>query len=318
MGAVTTLAGALSFVACASSASEGRPVAGSSSRGAPEPVVVGPKSSGAAVSAIAEEERARAVSELGAKGGVVLVMDAKSHVLLAATGDVDTARVPGSTVKPLLVAAALDANVVDAKTALDCGNGFRMYGALKLSDASPHGVLDLAGVLAVSSNVGASRIADLLGRGRTVRAFESVGLGAGLPPKIEDDFQLAVVASGEGLRATPRALVTAYGALVDGTIDGREAFRPSTAAHVRTLLEDVVYAKDGTGGRAAVPGVRVAGKTGTSENGADTYASFVGFLPAREPRYVVYVGIDAPRDGAPGGRAAAPVFARVSSRLLSL
>lgn len=321
VGAVTSLAGALSLVACASSASEGRPVASSSSSSSaldvrvPAVASAGP---GSAISAIAEEERARAVSELGAKGGVVLVLDAKSHVLLAATGDVDTARVPGSTVKPLLVAAALDANVVDGKTSIDCGNGFRMYGALKLSDASPHGVLDLAGVLAVSSNVGASRIADLLGRERTVRALESVGLGAGLPPKIEDDFQLAVVASGEGLRATPRALVTAFGALVDGKIDGREVYRPATAAQVRTLLEDVVYAKEGTGGRAAIPSVRVAGKTGTSRNGADMYASFVGFLPAGEPRYVIYVGIDAPRDGAPGGKAAAPVFARVSSRLLAL
>lgn len=318
-GAVLAFAGALSLVACAGSASEEKLVVSRSAHdvrtSSAEPA--SPVTANTAIAAIAEEERTRAVGELGAKGGVVLVLDAKSHDLLAATGDVDTARVPGSTVKPLLVAAALDANVVDAKTAIDCGNGYRMYGTRKLSDASPHGSLDLASMLAVSSNVGASRIADLLGRERTVRAFESAGLRAGLPTEIEDDFQLAVVASGEGFRATPRALVTAYGALVDGKIGGRDVFRPETAARVRSLLEDVVYAKEGTGGRAAIPSARVAGKTGTSHNGADLYASFVGFLPAGEPRYVIYVGIDAPRDDAPGGKAAAPVFARVASRLIS-
>jgi cell division protein FtsI (penicillin-binding protein 3) len=269
------------------------------------------------ISRLVDEERARTVAELGAKGGVVIVADAKSHTVLAASGDVDTPRVPGSTVKPILVAAALEAGVVDEKTSLDCGNGFRMYGARKLADASPHGALDLASVLAVSSNVGASRVADSLGRERTLRAFASVGLGAGIPSKVDDGFELAVVASGEGMSATPRALVAAYGALVDGTFEGREVLRPATAARVRSMLEEVVYAKEGTGGRAAVPSVRVAGKTGTSRNGPDLYSSFVGFLPASEPRYVIYVGVDAPRDEAPGGKAAAPVFARIATRLLA-
>ncbi len=311
--ALATLGAGLSFVACAGAGSGSG--SGHAEKASTTTAAAPTSSEDAQVAAIAEEERSRVVTELGAKGAAVLVMDATNHVLLAAKGDVDTARVPGSTVKPLVVAAALDAGLLDTKTAIDCGGGARMYGTRKLSDASPHGALDLAGMLAVSSNVGASRIADLLGKARTVRAFESVGLGAGLPPRIDDDFELAVVAAGEGLRATPRALVTAYGALVDGKIEGREVFRPETAARVRVLLEDVVYAKEGTGGRAAIPSARISGKTGTSENGKEIYASFVGFLPSRAPRYVIYVGVDSPRDNAPGGRAAAPVFARIASRL---
>ena len=312
IAALATLGAGLSLVACAGAGS----ASGNAAKATTTTVAAAPTASeDAEVAAIAEEERSRAVTELGAKGAVVLVMDATNHALLAAKGDVDTARVPGSTVKPLVVAAALDAGLLDTKTAIDCGGGARMYGTRKLSDASPNGALDLAGMLAVSSNVGASRVADLLGKARTVGVFESVGLGAGLPPRIDDDFELAVVAAGEGLRATPRALVTAYGALVDGKIEGREVFRPETAARVRVLLEDVVYAKEGTGGRAAIPSARISGKTGTSENGKEIYASFVGFLPSRAPRYVIYVGVDSPRDNAPGGRAAAPVFARIASRL---
>jgi len=302
--------GALAVVACAAPKVGPAPAVATLSA-PPEGPLAGP------VVRIADEERARAIAELGAAGGVVLVMDAKSHTLLAASGDVDTPRVPGSTVKPLVVAAALDAKVLDPKAAIDCGNGFRMYGARKLEDASSHGALSLAGMLAVSSNVGASRVADSLGRDRTIASFRAVGLGDGVPARVDDGFELGVLAAGEGLRASPRALVRAYGTLVDGTLDGLPVFRPETAREVRGLLEEVVYGAEGTGARAAVAGVRIAGKTGTSEDGSATFASFVGFVPAGEPRFVVYVGIDSPRDRLPGGKAAAPVFARTAARLLA-
>jgi cell division protein FtsI (penicillin-binding protein 3) len=91
---------------------------------------------------------------------------------------------------------------------------------------------------------------------------------------------------------------------------------------VTALLEGVVTSERGTGKKARVAGVRVAGKTGTSEwTAADgstmTYASFVGYVPADRPRYVVFVGVEsAARGNAWGGEAAAPAFARIAARAL--
>ncbi|MFO0642547.1 MAG: penicillin-binding transpeptidase domain-containing protein [Polyangiaceae bacterium] len=266
---------------------------------------------------IVDEERARAISEYGAAGAVVLVMDAKTHGIVATSGDVDTMRVPGSTVKPLVYATALDVGAIQPDSTFDCGNGRRVYGDKVLEDASAHGMLPLATMLAVSSNVGASRVADKLGRDRTLAALRGVGLGEGVPTTVDEGYGLAVLAAGEGLHATPRALLRAYGALVDGTLDGKVVFRRETADTMRLLLEEVVYGKEGTGARAAVDGARISGKTGTSEDGRALYASFVGFVPSREPRWVVYVGIDAPKDRGYAGKTAAPAFARIVTRMLA-
>jgi cell division protein FtsI (penicillin-binding protein 3) len=88
-----------------------------------------------------------------------------------------------------------------------------------------------------------------------------------------------------------------------------------TAAEVLAMLERVVTDPDGTGHAAAIDGVRVAGKTGTSSRGAHRYyASFVGIVPADAPRYVVLVGVDGVADG--GGKVAAPVFANIAAKAL--
>lgn len=316
-GAFGAAAVAIAIVGCAGE-----------SRHAPLPMVAsaGPVGAGNSAAAkvddpaltkIVDEERARAISEYGAAGAVVLVMDAKTHGIVATSGDVDTMRVPGSTVKPLVYATALDVGAIQPDTTFDCGNGRRVYGDKVLEDASAHGMLPLATMLAVSSNVGASRVADKLGRDRTVSALRAVGLGEGAPTTVDEGYGLAVLASGEGLRATPRALLRAYGALVDGTLDGKVVFRRETADTMRLLLEEVVYGKEGTGGRAAVDGARISGKTGTSEDGRALYASFVGFVPSREPRWVVYVGIDAPKDRGYAGKTAAPTFSRIVTRMLA-
>jgi beta-lactamase regulating signal transducer with metallopeptidase domain len=316
-GAIGAAAVAMAVVGCAG---ESRHAALPSAASA-GPIGAGPAAVANAedptLAKIADEERTRAISEYGAAGAVVLVMDARTHGIVAASGDVDTMRVPGSTVKPLVYATALDLGEIQPDTTFDCGNGRRVYGDKVLEDASAHGMLPLAKMLAVSSNVGASRVADKLGRDRTVSALRAVGLGEGAPTTVDEGYGLAVLASGEGLRATPRALLRAYGALVDGTLDGKAVFRRETADTMRLLLEEVVYGKEGTGGRAAVDGARVSGKTGTSEDGRSLYASFVGFVPSREPRWVVYVGIDAPKDRGYAGKTAAPAFARIVTRMLA-
>jgi cell division protein FtsI (penicillin-binding protein 3) len=89
------------------------------------------------------------------------------------------------------------------------------------------------------------------------------------------------------------------------------------------MLEGGVKSEHSTSVRARIPGMSVAGKTGTASwdlpgGGEGTYASFVGFVPAGAPRFVIVVGMEQPKDGASGGEVAAPVFARVATRALAL
>ena len=101
---------------------------------------------------------------------------------------------------------------------------------------------------------------------------------------------------------------------------GEPLIRPGTARAVVAMLEEVVSSERATGKLARIAGVRVAGKTGSSEWLADgsegVYASFVGIVPADHPRFVILVGVESPRGVESGGKVAAPVFARVASRAL--
>jgi cell division protein FtsI (penicillin-binding protein 3) len=85
---------------------------------------------------------------------------------------------------------------------------------------------------------------------------------------------------------------------------------------MRLLLEDAVSSDRSTGKAARVAGVRVAGKTGTSDTGA-IFANFVGMVPADRPRFVIFVGVSAPSREGSGGTIAAPLFSRIATRALS-
>jgi cell division protein FtsI (penicillin-binding protein 3) len=99
--------------------------------------------------------------------------------------------------------------------------------------------------------------------------------------------------------------------------------RAETAEAMMKLLERVVQGDHGTGKGARVQGVRVAGKTGTggytTPDGQDhVYSSFIGVIPADAPRYVILVGAADPREGASGAVLAAPAFAKIAARVLSV
>jgi cell division protein FtsI (penicillin-binding protein 3) len=95
-----------------------------------------------------------------------------------------------------------------------------------------------------------------------------------------------------------------------------------TAGAVMSMLERAVNGANATGKAARVPGVRVAGKTGTSAlhepEGSQVYASFIGIVPVDAPRYVILVGAMDPAEGGWGGTVAAPAFARIATRALAL
>jgi beta-lactamase regulating signal transducer with metallopeptidase domain len=269
---------------------------------------------------VAERELARAVSEWKAAGGTILVMSPQGRVLADAGGHSDRTYVTGSTMKSILLAAAIDEGVVSETDVFDCTNGDRNGKVLR--DASPLGRVLLPELVDTSSNVGFAQIFDRLGGARYDRVLRRFHFAT--PPQLattpSGDWAGAMLGIGGTMSATPRQVSRAYAALANG---GDGIVEASTAARVTRLLEGVVASERGTGKKARVAGIRVAGKTGTSEwtepSGTQmTYASFVGYLPAEQPRYVVFVGIEsAARENAWGGEAAAPVFARVATQAIT-
>jgi cell division protein FtsI (penicillin-binding protein 3) len=281
---------------------------------------------------IALEEAKRARSEYGARRVAVLVLDSRTGRVLASSDDQPGAPVvPASTLKPLTVALALDAQLIDAEQRFDCGNGERAYGDQTLRDAGQYGMLSSAEILAVSSNIGVSRIFDALGGERLGEGLRRFHLD--MPGEIPSaSLRGAILAMGEGSTVTPLALASAYAVFAnDGLYAAPGGARPErvikaeTARSLRNMLEGVVTGERATGRAAQVNGVRVGGKTGTSDDpdcaacaqGPGLFASFVGIVPVDQPRYVIYVGVGQPAQPGTGGSLAAPVFSRVATRLMA-
>ncbi|HEX7451480.1 MAG TPA: penicillin-binding transpeptidase domain-containing protein [Polyangiaceae bacterium] len=306
--------------------------AGSAQKSA-QPAARAPSASiDARLQGIADDEAGRARAEWGAKRVAVVVLDPHRGAVLALHDDAPGAPVvPASTLRTLTVALALDAALITPEQHFDCGNGSRAYGAVALRDPGQHGSLDASEILEVSSNIGVSRIFDVLGADRFndgMRRFH-----VAIPGSIEGGtMRGAVIANGEGSTLTPLALAAAYGVFAnDGLLAVPGAaperiIKESTARTVRSMLESVVTAELGTGKAAAVSGVRVGGKTGTSDpspdcevcpHGVAAFANFVGIVPLDAPRWVIYVGVaDSQKEGT-GGTIAAPVFSRIATRALS-
>lgn len=310
-----------------------------------------PPSAGAApggdrVMRIAGEEVARFATDWNASRAVVVVVDPKSGAVLGSGGwnhgkadptlASDHAWVTGSTLKPITISAAIDASTITLDQRFACGT--RSFGANTLHDAAqgPCAPLDARGVIAQSSNVGTSYVFDTLGSARLLSWLEKLHIGdaPGTRPKIDDEkgIRAAEFAGGEVAEATPLQLARAYATIFnDGvyvtpaqegasTTVGARVMKPETAKTIVAMLENVVEG-DGNGKLARLPGARVAGKTGTADvtgdSGAElTYASFVGTVLDREPRFVALVGIEAPEGKANGPTAAAPAWARIAGRII--
>lgn len=277
-----------------------------------------------AIQQAAEAEIAAIDATWSPELATIVVLDPVTGAILADAGRASNVAIaPGSTLKPIVVAAALEERAIRVDQEFECA-GPRMYGDRALDDASESGTLDLAHLLAVSSNVGASRVFDALGGdalGAWLRRFHFGRVGTVPARIVTGSYDGAAVAMGVGMTATPREMVAAYGVLANDGVSaaGERLVSSETARSVLSLLETVVVDGRGTGKAARVPGVRVVGKTGTSEwTAADgrsrTYASFIGIADLRWRRIVVLVGIEASRDDMSGGSAAAPVFARLVTR----
>ncbi|MCB1786240.1 MAG: penicillin-binding protein 2 [Gammaproteobacteria bacterium] len=258
---------------------------------------------------------------------------------------------PGSTMKPFTVAAALDAGVIRADSTIDTSPGYFHVGAAQVKDHHNNGVIDIATVLSRSSNVGAGKIALSMDKQTLWRVMDHLGFGqspaVGFPGAVAgqlNDFRRwaridqATLSFGYGISVTALQLAQAYAALANDGVSipatllkreapaaGRRVFGAATSASVRRMLE-AVASSDGTAPEAAVPGYRVAGKTGTVKKfGANGYnddrylSLFAGMAPAGQPRIAVVVIINEPRgEKYYGGQVAGPVFSAVMGETLRL
>lgn len=331
----------------------------------------------AGVQALAETELGDEVRTSGARRGSAVVLDPFSgEVLALATVSAESEGghdrlhdpavqdvfEPGSTAKGILGAIALEDQVLTAGQKIYCEDGQWMVGRRRIHDHSPHQWLDLGGIIKVSSNIGAAKIALRLGARRYYRGLAAFGLGrptgidlpgeaAGLlrRPSSWVAIDLADHGFGQGIAVTAMQLAVAYSAIANGGLvmrpfvvralydpQGRElerhtpqvlgrAVSPAVAHTMNVLLRSVVDSEGGTGRRARVEDFMVAGKTGTAQmvnpqTGAyyqsRLVASFVGFVPADDPRLVILVVLEDVSHGHYGGLFAAPVFSSIAAGTL--
>ena len=258
---------------------------------------------------------------------------------------------PGSSLKPLIIAAALESGRYRPGSVVDTSPGFVVVGPKKIEDPKNLGRISLSTVLSRSSNVGATKIAMSLESDQLWSTMTRFGLGeltasgfpgesAGLVTHYTDWRQIsqATLGYGYGISVTPLQLAQAYAAIGSGGLirpvslvrldepnQGVRIISGDNAAAIRDMLEKVVR-PGGTGNNASVAGYRVAGKTGTAWKFAaggyseDKYFSiFAGLVPASKPRLATVVVIDEPSGHLYyGSDVAAPVFADVMSESLRL
>lgn len=327
---------------------------------------------------VAEKALGQAVTDAKATAGMAVILDPRTGQVLAlanaprfnpnlvqaSSAEARRNRAvtdefePGSTVKALVVASALDDRAISEDSSFDCENGSWKVGKNVIHDTHPHGTLTPRGILQVSSNIGAAKVAQRLGRERLQDTFERFGFGErtnlGLPsegkgrvPFPKAEVSLATQAFGQGLTATAVQVAAAFGALANGGVlmkpylvstvvdhDGvvllenkptvvRRVVSEKSARRVVAMLESVVE-PGGTATRARMDEYRVAGKTGTAQKADpvakgysdERVASFVGMVPAEDPRVVVLVVIDEPKTDVYGGMVAAPAFKEIAAQAM--
>ncbi|WP_198343095.1 peptidoglycan D,D-transpeptidase FtsI family protein [Oleiphilus messinensis] len=253
---------------------------------------------------------------------------------------------PGSTVKPLTIAAALETGKYAPATAIDTSPGYFRIGRKTIRDHRNYGVIDIATVISKSSNVGTSKVA-LAITGEKVwdlmyRVGFGQGIGVGFPgesvgtlphPVRWKPLQVATMSYGYGLNVTALQLAQAYQVLANDGVkvpasllkageleQGIPSVDAQAAIQVRKMMKKVIQ-KGGTGTRAQMVAYDVAGKTGTVHSiGAHGYEDseytslFAGMVPVEQPRIVMVIVVDGPQgDEYYGGEVAAPVFSRVAT-----
>jgi cell division protein FtsI (penicillin-binding protein 3) len=308
-----------------------------------------------------EEHLRDSMNTTGADAALAAVMDAETGQILA-LGQRTKQRVPkskmitdsyepGSTMKPILLAVALE-NGRKNTDGVHGGFGRLEIKGRVISEAEAHekfGMMTLSKMVEVSSNVGAARLALELGALRTVTGYTRFGFGSrpgtGFPGEYGGKvpgtklkpIELATLGFGHGLSVTPLQMLRAYstfatgGELVEPRLDAtlpaskKRIVSLKTAEIVAKALVGVTQGKDGTGKKARVPGYKIAGKTGTSQTvdrvtkrySRHRYiTSFIGFPVGASRKLITMAWVDYPKNNIYASETAAPLFAKVMSSSL--
>ena len=330
---------------------------------------------------IAEKELDEAVNRTNAKSGTIIVTNPKTGAILAmavsprfdpnTVGALSPDRwrnraltdsyEPGSTMKVVLAAAALEEKVMAPGTMIFGEYGQMVVANTVIHDHERSGWMTFAQMIQRSSNIGAAKVGTALGSWRLYDYLKEFGFGeksdidlpgeaAGLlrSPREWGRRSVASISMGQEIGVTPLQMLTAVGAIANGGLlmkpyvvseirntknlpvaqtqpqVRRRVISAETAKTLTYVLEGVVT--DGTGGKAAIPGYRVAGKTGTAQkidprtgaySSTALVGSFVGFMPADDPQLAMIVVIDEPQGEGWGGVVAAPVFRKVGEQALN-
>ena len=270
---------------------------------------------------------------------------------------------PGSTFKVIAAAAVLDDELAGLDDRVFCERGeLELANGEVIRDIQPYGDLLFSQVLEKSSNIGLIKFARRLSRPRFYEYIRSFGFAtrtgielpaenSGLLQEVDQwsERSLETIAIGQEIGVTALQLALAYGAIAnggvlmaprlvagtvgeDGDFEGRgtpQKVRRVVRREIAATLSEVLagFVANGTGQRARIAGVAVAGKTGTAQRAAAdgsgydpdaSIASFAGFLPAEDPQYVCVVMVENPQIDGWGGHVAAPAFRRVMERILCL
>ncbi len=318
---------------------------------------------------IAHRELKKAVARHRAKSGSIVVLDAQTGEVLALANfpvynpnvrsSINSDRIrnralidtfePGSTLKPFPIAMAVETGHVNPDTVLQTSPGTFKVGRSTIRDVSDKGLLSVAEVIQVSSNVGTVKIALSLPPKTMWELYNNVGFGApvgtGFPGEAEGllrpynkwrPIEQATMSFGHGVSVSLMQLARAYtiftagGELKPVTLEkqefpvmGQRVISKKTAFAISQMLE-MATLPAGTAPLARVNGYRVAGKTGTAHKlidgkyAKDRYiASFVGYAPVSRPRLIIAIKVDEPAAGEYfGGAVAAPVFSQVMTEAL--
>lgn len=257
---------------------------------------------------------------------------------------------PGSALKPIVYAIALENDVINTEETFNCTGQIQPVSELNIivRDIDTHGIVNVSQALAYSCNSAtimiARRIKEQMGEEAYYEWLKRFGFGektgieiageiAGIlrKPSQWSKIDFAMISIGQGIGTPPLQFLAAFNTIAnfgkyvaptiveDKPVQERRVISERTSVFIREALKRVV--EEGTGKRANVLEVSVAGKTGTAQKlaaGKDKYFSiFVGYFPAEDPLYTILVYIDEPSSGAYlAGEVAAPVFASIVKRIL--
>ncbi|MBX9703538.1 MAG: penicillin-binding protein 2, partial [Silvanigrellaceae bacterium] len=262
----------------------------------------------------------------------------------------------GSIVKPMFIARALDKGIISIDQTFWCEKGQMSLPGGTIHDTHHNEWLTAQGIIKVSSNIGIYKIVQKMGRELFYDSLMKIGFGrstaTGFPgewpgrvskPEFWKEMRFANMAFGQGFAISPLQYARALSILAGGGKDKGihftktdplqsnknfigpllEYIKPETSKLITKMMESV-FEQGGTAAKIGIRGYQIAAKTGTAQkyvfetNSYSEYiASFVGVLPAEQPRLAIVIVIDNPAKGMHyGGNAVGPVFAEIGNKTI--